>query len=167
MFLNILDKPFHLEHKLNKIFNRDSVKVSYRCTKNIEHIIKNHNGKLSEGYIEKSAESSCNCKEKNMSIKRKLFNKNIVYMATETSTSSYVGMTRNNFKTRYYNHIKSFKISATKMKPNYRSIYGNLKKRKSSTPSRGKSRVNLTPANDCPDYITCASRRMWRYYSAK
>ena len=28
---------------------------------------------------------------------------------TETNTSSYVGMTRNNFKTRYYNHLKSFK----------------------------------------------------------
>ena len=28
---------------------------------------------------------------------------------TETNTSSYVGMTGNNFKTRYYNHIKSFK----------------------------------------------------------
>ena len=28
---------------------------------------------------------------------------------TETNTSSYVGMTGNSFKTRYYNHITSFK----------------------------------------------------------
>ena len=28
---------------------------------------------------------------------------------TETNTSSYVGMTGNSFKTRYYNHLKSFK----------------------------------------------------------
>ena len=38
--------------------------------------------------------------------------KNIVYMATaktETNTSNYVGMTGNNFKTKYFNHIKSFK----------------------------------------------------------
>ena len=38
--------------------------------------------------------------------------KNIVYMATvktETNTSSYVGKTENSFKTRCYNHIKSFK----------------------------------------------------------
>ena len=34
---------------------------------------------------------------------------------TETYTSSYIGMTGNNFKARYYNHIKSFKkINATK-----------------------------------------------------
>ena len=41
-----------------------------------------------------------------------LFNKRTVYMATvntETNTSSYVGMTGNNFKTVYYNHLKSFK----------------------------------------------------------
>ena len=42
-----------------------------------------------------------------------------------------------------------------------------LKKRKSSTQSRGKSCVNLTPANDGPGYATCASRRRWRFYSAK
>ena len=40
VFLNLLDKHFHKENKLNKIFNRNSVKVSYSCTRNIEHIIK-------------------------------------------------------------------------------------------------------------------------------
>ena len=43
---------------------------------------------------------------------------------------------------------------------NCQSIYGNLKKMKSSTPSRGKGCVNLTPANDCPGYVTCASRKI-------
>ena len=56
---------------------------------------------------------SCNCKEKNRCpLEGNCLIKNIVYMATvetETNTSSYVGMTGNNFKTRYYNHIKSFK----------------------------------------------------------
>ena len=113
MFLNLLDKHFHKEHKLNKIFNRNSVKVSYGCTRNIEHIIENHNRKITESYIEKSAETSCNCKEKNKCpLEGNCLIKNIVYMATvesETNSSSYVGMTGNSFKTRYYNHIKSFK----------------------------------------------------------
>ena len=37
--------------------------------------------------------------------------KNFVCLATvcsETNSSSYVGMTGNNIKTRYYNHFKSF-----------------------------------------------------------
>ena len=33
----------------------------------------------------------------------------MVTVETEINTSSYVGMTGNSFKTRYYNHIKSFK----------------------------------------------------------
>ena len=45
VFLNLLDKHLYKEHKLTKIFNRNSVKVSYCCTRNIEHIIKNHNRK--------------------------------------------------------------------------------------------------------------------------
>ena len=53
VFLNLLDKHFHKEHKLNKIFNRNSVKVSYSCTRNIEHIIKKHNRKITESYIKK------------------------------------------------------------------------------------------------------------------
>ena len=113
MFLNLLDKHFHKEHKLNKIFNRNSVKVSYVCTRNIEHIIKNHNIKITENYTEKSAEGSCSCREKNRCpLEGNCFIKNIVYMVTvetETNTSSYVGITGNSFKTRYYNHIESLK----------------------------------------------------------
>ena len=113
VFLNLLDKHFHKEHKLNKIFNRNSVKVSHSCARNIEHIIKIRNRKITESYIEKSAEASCNCKDKNKCpFEGNCLTKNIVYMATvetETNTSSYVGMTGNSFKTRYYNHLKSFK----------------------------------------------------------
>ena len=69
---------------------------------------------------------------------------------TETNTLSYVGMTGNNIKTGYYKILNLSKINATKTKPNCQSIYGNLKKRKSSTPSRWKSCANLTPANDGP-----------------
>ena len=89
MFLNLLDKHFHKEHKLNKIFNRNSVKVSHSCTRNIEHIIRNHNSKITESYIEKSAEASCNCKEKNKCpLEGNCLIKNIVYMATvETETN--------------------------------------------------------------------------------
>ena len=113
MFQNLLDKHFHKDNKLNKIFSRNSVKLSYGCTRNIGHIIKNHNKKITESSMEKSAEASCSCKEKNRCpLEGKCLVMNIVYIATvriETNTSSYVGMTGNNFKTRYYNHLMSFK----------------------------------------------------------
>ena len=58
VFLNLLDKHFHKEHKLNKTFIRNSVKVSHSCTINLEHIIKKNNIKINESYIGKSAEAS-------------------------------------------------------------------------------------------------------------
>ena len=35
-FLNLIDKYFPTDHKFHKLFNRNSVKVSYSCTKNIK-----------------------------------------------------------------------------------------------------------------------------------
>ena len=42
-FLNLLDKHLLQNHRLHKIFNRNSVKVRYSCTKNMKTIINNHN----------------------------------------------------------------------------------------------------------------------------
>ena len=88
-----------------------------------------------------------------------------MYMATaktETNASSYVGMTGNNIKTTTTIIYNLSTINAIETKPNYPSIYGNLKKRNSSTPSRGKICVNLTPAYDGSGYVTYASRRKLR-----
>ena len=68
---------------------------------------------------------------------------------------------------RIIGSINLSKIDATKTKLNGQSIYGNLEKRKSSTSSRVKNCVNLTPANDNPGCITYASWRRWIYYLAK
>ena len=118
VFLNSLDKHFLNEHKLNKIFSRSNVEVSNSCTRIIEHVDKDHNRKITESNIEKGAEASCNCKEKNIFLlDENYLTKHIVYMATaktKTNTSSYVGITGNSFKTRYYNHIKSFKTKRNK-----------------------------------------------------
>ena len=160
VFLNLLDKHFHKEHKLNKIFNRNSVKVSYCCTRNIEHIVKNHNRKITESYIEKNTETSCNCKEKNKCpLEGNCLIKSIVYMATvetETNSSSYIGMTGNNFKTRYYNHIKSFKNNRYKNETELSKYIWKLKEKEVEHTITWKSCVNLTPANDGPGCATCA-----------
>ena len=42
-FLNLLDKDFPKNPKFHSIFNRNNVKVSCSCTKNIKSIITNHN----------------------------------------------------------------------------------------------------------------------------
>ena len=42
-FLALVDKHFPKDHKLRKIFNRNSIKISYSCMTNTKQIIDNHN----------------------------------------------------------------------------------------------------------------------------
>ena len=42
-FLQLITKHFPRSHKLHKIFNRNTVKVSYSCMNNMSKIIKEHN----------------------------------------------------------------------------------------------------------------------------
>ena len=45
-FLNLLDHHFPKTNKLSKIFNRNTIKVSYCCTESMASVIKSHNKKL-------------------------------------------------------------------------------------------------------------------------
>ena len=45
-FLKILDKSFPADNPLRKIFNKNTVKISYSTTRNISSIIASHNRKL-------------------------------------------------------------------------------------------------------------------------
>ena len=45
-FLKLLDKHFPRQQKLHKIFNKNTVKVSYSCTKNIKSITNSHNKRV-------------------------------------------------------------------------------------------------------------------------
>ena len=47
-FLNLIEKHFPRSSKLHKIFNKNTVKVSYSCTQNMSQIIKGHNKDCSE-----------------------------------------------------------------------------------------------------------------------
>ena len=45
-FLNLIDKHFKKNYPLNKIFNRNTLKIYYSCTNNISKIIHSHNKRL-------------------------------------------------------------------------------------------------------------------------
>lgn len=44
-FLHLIEKHFPRNNPLSKIFNRNTLKLSYNCTDNIEKIIKKQNFK--------------------------------------------------------------------------------------------------------------------------
>ena len=111
-FLNLVDTHFPAGHKLHKIFNRNTVKVSYSCMNNI---ISKHNTRIiRKSQPQVTNTTSCNCRNKETCpLQNKCMSKDIVYKATITTcntndTKHYIGMTSNTFKEPFRNHIKSF-----------------------------------------------------------
>ncbi|GFR91151.1 hypothetical protein ElyMa_004321200 [Elysia marginata] len=118
----MIDQHFPKTNKLHKIFNRNTVKVSYSCTHNVNQTIRNHNKKLLQQHRNEKAptETTCNCRQiENCQLKGHCLTKCIVYKATVTETKTnrkhnYVGLTENTFKTRYNHHKSSFKLEHEK-----------------------------------------------------
>ena len=64
-FLNIVSKNFPKSHRLNKLFNRNNLKVSYSCLPNVSSIISGHNKKILNSTTETIPTKLCNCTRKN------------------------------------------------------------------------------------------------------
>ena len=114
-FLQLIDKHFPKKSPLHKYFNRNNVKVSYSCMQNIQSVINSHNKKLLN-QSEKLKEEHCNCKNgiSSCPLDGKCQTKSLVYKATvkienSATNKNYLGLTSYPFKTRYNNHLYSFK----------------------------------------------------------
>ena len=102
-FLKIVDKNFTEDHPLKKIFNRNTLKVSYRCTPNIGSIISAHNTKIlkQDGNPETA---DCNCGDLATC---PLDQATVTQVGGPTET--YIGATAPTFKTRLGNQTKLFR----------------------------------------------------------
>ena len=118
-FLALIDKHFPEDKRLSKIFNRSTIKVSYSCLPNVKQTISNNNHRLLQLHrMKESTQDSklCNCQQKNSCpLDGKWLTKCVVYKATVTETTSnnqetYIGLTENEFKTRFNLHKSSFKL---------------------------------------------------------
>ena len=122
-FLSLIDKHFPKDHSLCKIFNRNSIKISYSCTNNTKQIIDNRNKRILHSsyspYTKDNKDSStnktCNCRRKNnCPLNGNCLRPSVVYQATVTrndnnTSETYIGLTETDFKTRHRNHITSFR----------------------------------------------------------
>ena len=119
-FLRIIRRNFPTRNKLHKIFNKNSIKISYCCTKNISAKISTHNKSLmmktDDDESNTEQDRLCNCRRKEeCPMSNQCLKSNIVYRAKVTSedtTKEYIGCTATTFKDRYtthklgFNHIK-------------------------------------------------------------
>ena len=127
-FLALIDKHFRKDHKLRKIFNRNTIKISYSCMNNAKQIIDNHNKQILKSYTQANDtvtanpntiqnKKTCKCRQKNTCpLEGNCLLSSVIYQATVTrndnnTTETYIGLTENDFKTRYRNHTASFRHS--------------------------------------------------------
>ena len=104
-----------MNHRYNKIFNKNNIKVSYSCTDNLQTIIKKHNRKILRTSKTPYKENNCNCRKKNdCPLKNNCLTQSVVYNANVTTESdstekNYIGLTEGTFKQRYTQHELSFR----------------------------------------------------------
>ena len=115
-FLKLIDKHFPVGSKLRKVFNRNTVKVSYSCMPNMGSIIKQHNARICGTEQEGSDQPRlCNCRTpERCPLNGHCLTNRIVYKATVQMDGNrvpkiYIGSTETPFKHRYANHLTSFR----------------------------------------------------------
>ena len=122
-FLKLLDKHFPRHHKPHKIFNkifiRNTVKVSYSCRKTIKLIINYHNKKVLHQNRPCPNKRKCYCIRKELCpLNGNCQAENIIYEVTITCNERtygeniYIGIAETTFKKRYSNYKRSFNLAA-------------------------------------------------------
>ena len=113
-FLNLVDKHFDEHHKFKKIFNRQNLKVSYSCMRNISSIVTGHNRKILNEDTTKN-ERRCNCPANTeCPLEGQCLSRNTIYSGKITSnlpnygTKEYIGLSEPEWKKRLANHKTSF-----------------------------------------------------------
>lgn len=111
-FRNIVKESFKSGHPLQKIFNKNTLKISYSCMPNLERKINTHNKSILRENPQQS-ERMCNCRSKpDCPLKGECLSNNVIYQATvktNDTKETYIGLTGDRFKTRFNNHTCSFR----------------------------------------------------------
>ena len=113
-FLELINKHFPINHKYRKIFNRNNLKVSYSCMRNMKTIVNTHNKKtLNEN--NEAIKKRCNCQRKTTCpLKGECLSENTLYAGTISSNlpnysrKEYAGISAPPWKFRSSNHKLSF-----------------------------------------------------------
>ena len=110
-FLQLVTKHFPKSHKLYKILNRNTVKISYSCMNNMSKIIKEHNKKVTSKLRDQGPK--CNCRKKvECPMEGKFQFNNVVYkyvVTRQLPKKVYLGLADGEWKSRFYNHKLLFK----------------------------------------------------------
>ena len=144
----MVTKHFPRSHKLHKISNRNSVKVSYRCMKNMSKIIKGHNKKVT--LKPRDQRPKCNCRKKaECPVEGNCQVNNVIYKCDLTRRplpkKVYLGLAEGEWKSRFYNHKLLFKHKRYPNKTTLSSYMLHLKSVSSEIPNLKWSILRCVP----------------------
>ena len=109
-FLELVKKHFPPTHRYHKIFNKNTVKISYSCGQPMKTKF--------TANIKPREDPTCTCRNKeDCPLQQRCNIESIIYQATiktdnikqPATSENYIGMVQGSFKQRYYNHLTSFK----------------------------------------------------------
>ncbi|GFO44660.1 inositol hexakisphosphate and diphosphoinositol-pentakisphosphate kinase 2 [Plakobranchus ocellatus] len=115
-FLTLINTCFPKTNILLKVINRNTIKISYSCMPNVKSIITAHNKSvLAQKNTRAESTAQCNCRDrKACPLENNCLQDSIIYQATVTQKDNqidtYIGMTENTFKTRFYQHNSTFRL---------------------------------------------------------
>ena len=134
-FISLINRSFPADHKLRKIFNRNTLKLSYGCMPNVKQLIDGHNKAIlnNNGIAQprQDEEKKCNCRKKEeCPLNGECLVNEVVYQATvktKDTKETYIGLTAKEFKARYRNHQMSFRHEKRKNETELRKHLWKLK----------------------------------------
>ena len=118
IFLKAVKESFPSEHPLRKIFNKNTLKISYSCLPNIRSTISAHNKNKLHNNTNTNNKTTCNCRNKNeCPVDGQCKVPHIVYQATVTIKEADKGNETPNKPQTKDNHEKRTTRSMTRNKP--------------------------------------------------
>ena len=98
-FLNLIKKHFPKTNKLHKIFNKNTVKISYSCMSNISSIISGHNKNLLNPTVTQYVREDCPLQ--NQCPTPSIIYRADVYCEANKDHKFYFGVAQTPFKERF------------------------------------------------------------------
>ena len=137
---------FTKNHIYNSLFIRNKIKLSCSCIQNLKSIKNNHN----------TAEIEESCKDRRIFLDEKCLAPNIIYeaqfMLNQPKENIYIGTAKTNFKQRFNNHTKSFKLEHYKNDTELPKEYWIIKRNHLISKINGKIISKCAPFNTTKSY---------------
>ena len=112
LFLKLIEKHFPSNDPLRKLFNKNSLKLSYGCLPNVNSFISAQNRKLLSNISTDKVQCNCRGGVTACPVNGRCKEENVVYKVTVNTlenSKTYIGSTVN-FKDRFNQHQSSFRL---------------------------------------------------------